>query len=228
MHIGHEACNYPALRRVRNYLRRKPDTRKWGGVGDYLELVNPTAPPYGANWSQEIHPQEQKEWFEDFWKQAPPEFLIKGNHEERLWKRFGLDITKDMTKTLGSLHANYGGYFNVRVGEQDYTMFILHGAGRSKNPEYLLRVLVKDIGVDADIVALGHIHHLYHNKYDRAHSTRRRIIHTLRTGGFLGGDFFKDQPEYAIYMPLAQIGCPIIKLWPNKHKIMVDIDTRVP
>ena len=82
---------------------------------------------------------------------------------------------------------------------------------------------------DADVVAIGHNHTLYYDRVLRVKMNGRRIVHTIRTGSFLGGTKWQDQPKYArkSSYPLAEIGCPIVKLWHDRKQIRVDMETLV-
>lgn len=233
IHGGHINCDYAALDRVRKYLSRSK-YRRWFGMGDYIETVLPTHSPPGAIWTQDMDPGEQIDWFVNYWGEShtptihhttTPEFLIKGNHEDRIYKVTGILPVKLMARELGCLYAHNGGYVKINVGEQSYLFYVRHGYGSSQTVHYHLDLVVKKRRVRADVVAIGHMHRLHHQLYDcDLPDGRVHTIHGIRTGGFLRTPDYAEERLYE----LAQIGCPIIKLWPNKYKIRIDIDTRVP
>ena len=228
-HIGHEKFHKDMFLRALRYVAHDPRHRFWFGVGDYHELDAPNIAPKGALWNQNMTPQEQADWLIDACQHVPPLGLLTGNHDDRLFINTGIDLVKMVARALDCVYMEDGGYVKINVSGATYTLFLQHGAGGSRTKDYSLRRAIKDVGVQADIVAIGHNHTLYYDKMVRATEGDASIIHTIRTGSFLGGKQWKDQPKYArrSQWPLAQIGCPIIKLWPNKKKIKVDIDTMV-
>lgn len=229
MHIGHVNCNYSALEKVRDYIAEDSNHRVWIGMGDYLEMVGPLSGPKGAIWTQDMDPEDQQDWFVEFWKSTPPLALIDGNHELRLLRDWGATKVKRMSDDLNCIYAKSGGFFSFWINDVEYSLFLMHGSGRSTTPQYQLNALFAKHGVvSADLIAIGHMHRLYtdfipiwNNRGEAAN------IEILRTGGFLGGNKWEDMPEYARSRGYSRgsIGCPIVRLSHDKKKIVPDIWT---
>lgn len=231
-HIGHEKFNEEMFLRMLRYVAEDPTHRKWIGMGDYVEMNSPTDTPKGAIWNQVLTPQQQMNLLVDTCEEedAIPEALISGNHEDRLWNNKGISLVEIASRLLKCLDADDGGYFKINVNRFSYAFWLVHGKGGSQTKNYSLRKAIELVGTDdADVVAIGHNHTLYYDRVLRVKMGGRRIVHTLRTGSFLGGTTWEDQPKYArkSSYPLAEIGCPIVKLWHDRHQIKVDMETLV-
>jgi predicted phosphodiesterase len=211
MHYGHSECDYGALTKFRTWLRLEPNCY-WIGMGDYLENSAPGSSPRGAHWEQTSTPDEQWEWFEDFWANTNCLWLMEGNHEYRTPRDTSLGIVRRICRQIDCYNHDIGGYIVLGVNDIPYIFYVRHGYGSSATKGYHLRKVIEQAGVpDADIVALGHIHQLHHES-------------GIRTGGFL------NTPKYAAVRLYrwARVGAPILTLGHEEKSISVDITTRIP
>ena len=228
MHYGHKKCNYKALKMFREWLRLP--NHYWIGMGDYIENSAPRSSPPGAMWEQELPPEEQYYWFEDFWQRTVPLWLLEGNHEWRTPKVTSLDMTQRLATHLNCLYLEEGRYAIIRINKKiNYVFYTAHGYGSSATKGYHLRKLIEQVGVDdADVVGIGHIHQLHHESFIRKRIRRGYEVwhemHGVRTGGFL------DTPKYAAVRLYrwARVGAPIVTLGHLSKNVQVDITTRVP
>jgi hypothetical protein len=224
-HVGHVACNYPAIERVRDYVAEASEQRSMIWMGDMGETVLANSGPKGALWDQDKSPDEQEDWLRDTFCEAPPKLVMPGNHEDRLFNETKRDPMKRLAKDFGCLYTADGGYFEIKFGHFVYDVWIAHGKGSSQRPGFHLDKVIEKMGVLADIVAIGHIHQLYHQLYIRNLKNGPYAINGIRTGGFLNPT--ARYTRKAMF-PLASIGCPIVTLNRLKKKVSVDITTGVP
>lgn len=232
MHSGHVSCNYGALQKFRNWLRHN-ENNYWIGMGDYLENSSPGSSPRGAHWEQTMTPDEQWEWFEDYWANTNCLWMIEGNHEYRTPRDSSFGLLRRIARHIGCYNHDIGGYIVLRVNDIPYIFYVRHGYGSSATKGYHLRKMIEQGGIpDADIVAAGHIHQLHHESFVQKRCVRNgwgfkegwKEIHGVRTGGFL------DTPQYAevrLYR-WARVGAPILTLGHKEKSIAVNITTRVP
>jgi len=220
MHNGHINCDYDSVAQVKRWLMRSPKQRGWAGQGDYNESVMPTKGPFGAMWYQGMSPKVQRKWFTDYWMDCPPEWLIRGNHEDRILKLTSDCPVEIMAKDLGCLYADIGGFIEVTVGEEPYLFYVRHGYGSSETTWFHVIKLIRNRRIQCDVMAIGHIHRIAHEFFDYEAPEGWKTMHGVRTGGYL------RDPEYAdlVFYSHAQIGSPVIKMWPNKHRVEVDIN----
>lgn len=180
-----------------------------------------------ALWDQTETPGDQiwsiLKYFEDYKHRII--FSTSGNHEIRTWKKCGVDISELMAAQLGCFYNRHGGYVKIRVADQEYTFAVFHGySGGQANP-WLEPERRWSVYHDADLIAIGHVHHLAHRQLprkviDKEGNEVRKMVHFVRTGSFM------TEPEYsraAMYSPTLD-GAPFIFLDSKEHKISVDAE----
>ena len=112
-----------------------------------------------------------KQFLETYLKELPaPHFMLPGNHEHRIYKQDGIDITALMCSQLGiaDRYSNTTSLLFIRFGKgaknghnrrQLYTMYVTHGSGGGRKEGGKVNRLA-DLAsiVDADIYVMGHVH----------------------------------------------------------------------
>lgn len=225
MHIGHEDFDSEKFEKYLKWLNRGAN-RYVLAMGDYVEAAIPTHMPQ-TTFTQEICPEEQVDWVIKTLKEPARDGkiigMIEGNHENRIYNKTSFRPLKIITDSLGIPEADLGsgGYFRLQVNDTTFTFTLLHGYGSSQSPGFHLRKAISSgYADDADVLAMGHLHRLYYEIYERERLTEydKSYIHRIigiRTGGFL------KSPEYAKVrlMPKINTGAPVIVLYP-KNKII--------
>ena len=97
--------------------------------------------------------------------------VLPGNHEQRIWRSDGIDITQLMCNQLGipDKYSSTTALLFIRFGErkdsnhhgrrQLYSLYCCHGSGGGKRPGGKINRLQDMSGiVDADIYVMGHTH----------------------------------------------------------------------
>lgn len=171
LHIGDNNCDYKSILERIEYVKNTPnaycildgdlmDTAIAASVGD----------TYGAN----LQPMEQMKQcvklFQELADKGKILCVLPGNHEDRVYKTDGLDITELMCAQLGIpekyspttalLFIRFGRASSGRHGRpQLYTVYVTHGSGGGRREGGKVNRLA-DLAsiVDADIYIHAHTH----------------------------------------------------------------------
>lgn len=147
----------------------------------------------------------------------------RGNHDARVWKKTGFDMARRFAADMGCYYNANGGYVQINVGTQQYTIAIFHGFSAARDPfgELEKRYVVYD---SADIIAMGNNHYLGFTprmKKRVVEGKETRVpVYLLRTGNFL------TEPEYsreALYSPTYD-GAPVVTFSGLKRNIRFDVE----
>ena len=165
------------------------------GMGDNLETA--TRDSVGAGiYEQDIFLHQQLEEFVEMNRiiaeQGKLLGLHRGNHEERVYKHSGLDITRIMCNMLNVKNFGVGVVHYIKVGKQNYSIYTTHGHSGARLPHTKIKACI-DLSnmVDVDIYAMGHLHQLSHHvrQFYRPDKRTRQLTetskHFLLTGSFL-------------------------------------------
>ena len=223
LHLGHPNCLKEEVaqgwidyaKEHKSYLLLMGDLIESGIIGSVGDSV----------YTQKLNPQEQMEEVVEFLEPVK-ELIIglhSGNHEQRIWKQTGIDISKIMAKMLRVPYLSLACWNILRVGNQTYTVYSLHGASGSRFIYTKLKAAT-DIShyFDADIVAMGHIHDLASHTIERQSIDKRtRTIaykksHILLTGHYLGYNLSYAQAKG---MPPSKIGSPKAMFYGDRHDV---------
>ena len=197
-------------------------------MGDMIETATRDSVGAGVYEQDEIV-DEQYEHAIHLFKPLADEGLIlgmhPGNHEYRIYKSSGFDITKAMCRELGVPSFGFGKLHYIRVGNQGYTLYTTHGSSGSRLPHTKIKSVIDlERLADAEIYAMGHLHQLTHHAgkfYDVDKRTRTVIEkrkHYILTGSYLNhwgsyGHMKNMQPSIN--------GCVEIEFNGLEHKIQV-------
>lgn len=197
-------------------------------MGDLLESGLKTS--VGASvYRQTINPQKQLEDIEEFLKPLAEKDLIlgalDGNHEIRIEKATGVNITKLLCRMLDIPYLESACWNLFRVGKQNYTVYTLHGSTGSRFIHTKLKALA-DIShsFDADLLCMGHVHsladtaQLVQQVNMRNKTVEERRKHLLLTGSYL--EYEKSYVQERGY-PLSKLGSPKVKFLKDKKKLYI-------
>lgn len=150
--------------------------------------------------------------------------MVSGNHEDRIAKATGFDITRALCRELKIRYLGSAGWNYWRVGNQGYRIYTLHGSSGSKYSYTKLKALV-DIShsFEADLMAMGHVHEctntiqLVQTFDKKTGKIVERKKHILITGHYLKYEGYAK----AKGLPLTKLGSPKVKLFGSEHDIHV-------
>lgn len=169
LHIGDAHCDYKGILERLEHIKNTPNAYVILD-GDLMDtaIANSVGDTYGAS----LQPMEQLKHCVKLFEPIKDKILavLTGNHENRVYKTDGIDITQLMCSQLGLqdryspttalLFVRFG--LNKAIGHgrrQLYTIYVTHGAGGGRKEGGKINRLA-DLGgiVDADIYVMGHTH----------------------------------------------------------------------
>ncbi len=184
-----------------------------------------------AVYQQKLNPQAQmEEMLEILEPVAKAGLLIgihEGNHESRITKATGVDVTKVMAKLLGVPYLGYACWSLLRVGTQNYTLYSYHGKSGSRFLHTKIKAAL-DLtnSFEADLICMGHVHDLAvetilrQRVNVRKRTVEERKIHIVLTGHYLSYD--KSYAQMAGY-PVSKQGSPKVKLYGDRWDIHTSV-----
>lgn len=170
LHIGDHLSDGLLIQKTIDHIRDTPNARCVLG-GDLMDaaIAASVGDTYGAN----LQPMQQLEVCVKLFAPIKDKILaiVPGNHENRIYKSDGIDITSIMAAQLG-LHGKYSptsALLFVRLGEDKavghhkrkvvYSVYLRHGSGGGKKEGGKINALADMANiVDADIYICGHSH----------------------------------------------------------------------
>ena len=227
-HIGYPTCNEEKIRSMLDYaLKHRMYVLL---MGDMLEAGMRDSVGDSV-YKQKLHPQEQMERVLELIEPLAEQKLIigmhEGNHENRITKLTGIDITKVMCRLLDVPYLSYACWNLITVGHKRYSIYSTHGTSGSIMEHTKLNAVVK-LGkiISADIVAMGHTHGLATDIIIRQYfdGTKNRVVedkqYVVLTGNYLEWDnSYAQMKNY----PIGKIGSPKVKLFADKKDLHFSI-----
>lgn len=225
MHKGHPQCIIDLAEETINYsLRYKVPMIL---MGDIMEFGQKTSPGDSVFTQKSI--QKQIEYVEKTFEPLARAGLIvgyiDGNHEARLRKHTGVDISEMICKILKIPYLREACWNVLKVGKQFYSLYAIHGATGSQFSWTKLGYFVRlSHPFDCDVLVGAHVHDRANTviRRQKLDSKKRQVIevekHVIITGGFLGYDQSYAQGKgYSI----PEIGSTKIRFYADTHKITV-------
>lgn len=229
MHIGSKEFKKEEFERNLKWVYDNPNVYVIGN-GDWMEAATRTSVGAGV-YDQLMNPQEQMEQLVEYFKPLADEgrllAITNGNHEDRIYKATGMDATKQLANLLGVKFFKEGGFFKIKVGDQNYDMYMTHGSSGATLPHTKIKKCL-DLArfIDVDIYAMGHVHELQTHTQGYFYIDRRNKCikekdkYFVLTGHYL--DYFDSYAQSKSMIP-SQTGTPKIKLSGDKHQIRVSL-----
>ncbi len=138
--------------------------------------------------------------------------LIQGCHDNASHDTDDFDWTKYLQRELGCVNLGFGGFLNLKVGEQTYRIHVRHKFrfNSYKNPTHTCKRLIEVFG-DMDIGVVGHNHQA---AIETMLEDKKRIF--IRPGSFKGLD------RYARQIGFADGGqqIPTVLLYPDRKEMV--------
>jgi len=226
IHIGSRAHKGRHFRRTVDYVAAGKN-RYWVYMGDGPDNAMPGS--HGLD-EQVMLPTEQIKALAGHFKKISSKLIaaVIGNHEQRSIRHALLDPTALLMQTLGGLdrYLGVGGLCRIVVGKQVYHLAIHHGCRYSKANKFTEFDDRKLIHPDADLLMLGHTHHLGSEEIitlslDEQGKEYAKPIYYVRTGTYQG---YADYARFGAMRP-GRIGSPILRFHSNPRRIEIDCQT---
>ena len=228
VHLGYPTCNIKkAMRMIEYALDKKVYVL---GMGDYIEAGLKDSVG-DSMYRQNLNPQQQLETMVAYLEPLANEGLLlgllSGNHEMRITKSTGIDITKIMARLLNVRFLKAACWNVFSVPGVRYSAYTLHGASGAKFKHTKLKAIVDACGwIESDILAMGHTHGLANEPIIKQmfSCTKNRIInitqYVMLTGSYMDWDSSYGQ---AANYPIPKMGSPKVKLYAGNRKINISL-----
>lgn len=194
-------------------------------MGDLIESSNRYS--VGSAVYHQMNPQEQiekiVELLEPLAKAGLLLNIMSGNHELRVDKEAGVDVSKMIAKMLNVPYTGDSCWNLFRVGNQNYTMYALHGASGSRFSYTKLKAVIDILhSFEANIVAMGHVHELMIDWAIKQYvDLRSKTVKEKKILAVLTGHYLSYSNSYASSkgMPISKTGSPKLELGGKEHSI---------
>lgn len=225
VHFGHKTVDKELLKEQLYYMYDKPNLYVLG-MGDLIE-ASTVSSVGGGIFEQEEFVQQQYEDMADMLKPLKKKIigLHAGNHEKRIYKHSGLDVTKLLCRELDCKYLGDATLHYWKLGKQQYSAFSFHGTSGARTVGGKLNA-IRRVGstYDVDMVLMGHVHDLMHTTEDLYTVLGNNPVvkrkHYIITGSYLG--FWGSYAQSKGYNP-GQLGSPKIKLKKSEKSIRVSL-----
>lgn len=146
---------------------------------------------------------------------------VQGNHEYRIYKETGIDVSKVICDRLNIPYLNYSGVVTYSLNKRAYNINMFHGKSGGGVENALRKCKEMANKVNADIYLMGHCHHKAYTTrcFKQIDSRNEKIVDTVQyfvlTGHALDYDeSYADQAN----LEISEKGFPIITLSNNGKK----------
>uniref|UniRef100_A0A6M3LFQ8 Putative calcineurin-like phosphoesterase n=1 Tax=viral metagenome TaxID=1070528 RepID=A0A6M3LFQ8_9ZZZZ len=218
IHYGYPTCRIEKAKEMLDYALKKKIYVIL--MGDLLEAGLKDSVG-DSMYRQKLNPQEQMEGMVEILTPISKAGLIigihSGNHEERITKSTGIDITKIMAKLLGISYLGYSCWTLFSVGGIRYSMYSTHGSSGSRFKHTKLKAIMDMAAwINSDILAMGHVHSVASEVIikQRFDATSNRIVedkqYVTLTGSYMAWDGSYAQAKN---YPITKLGSPKAKLF---------------
>ncbi len=221
LHIGDPFCNIDKFLRYRKWIEDTPNAFIILN-GDIMNaaIKNSVSDVY----AETVTPNEQIKRAVELFTPVKDRILavISGNHEHRIYKETGVDVTEIMAQQLGVWYAGDEAFIKLRFGRKEknkkpvaYVIYATHGWGNGRSAGSKVNNLQK-LGeiVLADIYIASHTHFMtaHQDIYLVPDQHNNNIIKMKRT--FVSSGAFLDRGGYGVRKgyPAAKLGSPRLRL----------------
>lgn len=166
MHIGDNMCDFKLIQQTLDYIKSTPNAFAVLN-GDLMDTA--ICSSIGDTYAANIQPMEQLKLCVKLFEPIKDKILciLPGNHENRVYKSDGIDMTALMAAQLGlsERYTDTTALLFVRFGLNNkgrkvcYTIYATHGSGGGRKEGGKINRLA-DLAtiVDADCYVCGHTH----------------------------------------------------------------------
>ena len=233
IHLGDQACDLELLYDTLDYIKKNDVTVI--GMGDYMNCA--TKQSLSDSYVSSMNPQEEYDKLYDLFHPIREKFLglLTGNHEQRIQKESGVNLTKVFCKELDAPYLGWAAFLKLNVGSdpdprrnQSYVIRATHGASFASTPEGKMRKCRQlSESFEADLYLMGHVHSLQTSSEEKLRVDKRmKCVQRFKRHYVLTGHFLGYQDSYAemkVMKPEGK-GVPLITLSGDKYNIECDCD----
>lgn len=221
LHIGDMCCEYKRILKELDYIKNTPNCYCVLD-GDLMDTA--IASSIGDTYSSTHNPMEQLQECVNLFAPIKDKIIavVGGNHENRIYRSDGIDITQLMCSQLGisDRYSPTTALVFVRFGDDKkhrkvcYSLYMTHGNGGGRKEGGKINRLADLAGiVDADIYLMAHVHQpaAFRNRFyrcDPQNSSAQLVEHLfVNTAAWLNYGGYGDK---AGFKPASTINPTII------------------
>ena len=195
-------------------------------MGDMIETATRNSVGSGV-YEQECSADSQHEQMVKWLKPLADKKLIlgshQGNHEERTYKDVGVNLSKALARELKIPYLGDACWNTFKVGEENYSIYTLHGRSGSRFDGTALLALERiSTSFFADGVFCGHAHKCINSIVLMQKVSSGQVVehkkHLLICGSYLKYDGGYGQ---TLGLPISKLGSPKVKFHSDKHDINI-------
>lgn len=222
IHYGDPLCDIGKLDRYLDWAKNNNAYLILNGDLADCALIN----SIGNVYRQKINPQEQLDFLYEYFKPWKEKILgiVSGNHELRIFRSSGIDITKELARLLEVEYDMDSLIFKISLGSDrgrksrqvSYLIYVTHGWGNGRTAGAKINMIESLNGIvsNADIYIASHIHKAIASQNtifwvdDKNNSITSKKQFFISSGSFLT---YGDYAERKGYRP-AKMGSIRIRL----------------
>jgi len=199
VHYGAKECDIGRAKKTIDWIKDHKDARVIL-MGDILNSATRTSVGAGT-FDENKSGQVQYDFMVDLLKPIKHKIYggLIGNHEFRVFKDTGYNITKMMAKELNHKYYGFGCFIKLQVKNQNYIIYATHGASGATLPYTKIKRAL-DMGryIDSDILLYAHVHSLQVHTQEHKHvNLRNKTVEKTKRYYVLTGHFLKYEDSYA-------------------------------
>jgi len=199
VHYGAKECNIKRAKDTIDWVASRPDARIIL-MGDIINAA--TRHSIGAGTFEETEVGQHQ--YDDMIELLEPVKSkiyggLMGNHEYRVFRETGYDVTKMMAKQLGHKYYGFGIFVKLQVKDQNYIIYATHGSSGATLPyTKIKKVLEMGRFIDADLYLYAHVHSLQvHTQYHKSVNLRNKTVEKQKKYYVLTGHYLNYEDSYA-------------------------------
>ena len=213
VHYGSPTCNWDKFVKTVQYIK---DSGSYTILmGDLMEAASSHS--VGSGWvEQTTTPQDQ---LDDLYEILEPIkdrilVLLDGNHEDRIWKHSGIQVSRILAQRLGVPYGGYSCFVKLKVGKSNYIIHAQHGSSGARFAHTKLTAVMRVATyADADVYLYGHTHGLTaQSTLYRNVSLRNKMVYTRKRYFCLTGSFLEYDGSYAQRKDMQPVKTGVVKL----------------
>jgi len=224
LHVGSSECDLELIKKtIKKIKKRNAKCILLGDLADVGLRESPGTSVYENN----MNPAQQLETLVNIFQPIKHNILgsIIGNHDWRIEKTAGICFMKIFCDRLGINYGRFQMMNIIRVGKQKYSIFSIHGSANAMTTEGRINSFKKQLDtIESDIFTFGHTHDITHKRFCKRVISGKKILekeqHMILCGNFMNYGGYAEMKG----LPVQHKGCPLIKLYPNTHKVEVKLE----
>lgn len=195
-------------------------------MGDLIELAtrhSVGAGVYEQSYSGQDQHEQMVEWLTPL---AEKKLIIgshSGNHEERVYKETGINISKALARELKVPYLGDACWNMFTVGNEVYYSYSLHGRTGSRFDGTALLALERiSTSFFADLVVMGHAHKCI-NSIVIIQRVINGVVREFKKHLLITGSYLRYDKGYAqtVGLPISKLGSPKVKFFRNRHDLLI-------